>query len=240
MTKFPKHYKNKRKKSIVSIFRRILMNIKAISLTITCIAATLSFISLPAHALKATPVQSAALKEFTNYLNKIRSMSGEFTQIGPRGRVSNGIFYIVKPGKMRFEYAPPNPLIIISDGTWLTVKNRKRKKADQYPLTTTPLRLILDNNVNLNKEVKIVSILTSDENTSITFKDKSAFASGTLVLVFDQNAKQLLQWVVIDERGRRTSVSLSNLKYGIKVDPKMFKVKIPKSRRQRELEEGSR
>jgi len=195
---------------------------------------------MPAHALKLSPTQSAALKQFTDHLNSIQSLGGEFTQIGPRGRVSNGIFYIVKPGKMRFEYAPPNPLIIISDGTWLTVKNRKRKKADQYPLTSTPLRLILDNNVNLHKEVKIDSLLTSDENTTITFRDRSTFASGSLVLVYDHKAKQLLQWVVIDERGRRTSVSLSNLKSGISVDKKLFKVKIPKSRRQKQLDEGSR
>jgi len=224
----------------VSILKRILKKVRLGSIAISCLSVSLSLFSLPSHALNLTPTQSTALKDFTNYLNGIRSMSGEFTQIGPRGRVSNGIFYIVKPGKMRFEYAPPNPLIIISDGTWLTVKNRKRKKADQYPLTTTPLRLILDNNVNLNKEVKIESLLTSEDNTTITFRDKSAFASGSLVLVYDQKAKQLLQWVVIDERGRRTSVSLSNLKYGIKVNSKLFKVKIPKSRRQRQLEEGSR
>ena len=190
-----------------------------------------------ASAARLSSTQAAALAQFNNYLNSFKSLKGEFTQIGPRGRVSNGVFFIVKPGKMRFEYAPPNPLIIVSDGTWLTVKNRKRKKADQYPLTSTPLRVILNNNVKLHKEVKIVSLLTSAENTTITFKDKSTFASGSLVLVYDHNAKKLLQWVVIDERGRRTSISLSNLKTGISVNKKLFVVKIPKTRRQRELDE---
>ncbi len=224
----------------MSLNTKISHKIRSLTIAITSAVTLFTIISLPAHAIKLSPTQTAALKEFTDYLNSFRSLGGEFTQIGPRGRVSNGIFYIVKPGKMRFEYAPPNPLIIISDGTWLTVKNRKRKKADQYPLTSTPLRLILDNNVQLSKEVKIDSLLTSDENTTITFRDKSTFASGSLVLVYDQKAKQLLQWVVIDERGRRTSVSLSNLKTGIKVDKKLFKIKIPKTRRQLEREEGAR
>lgn len=90
-------------------------------------------------------------------------MKGQFTQTGPRGRVSSGVFYIVKPGRMRFEYAPPNPLLVVSDGSWLYVKNRKRNRVDHYPLTTTPLRLILDQKVNLFKETKIQSVSETDE-----------------------------------------------------------------------------
>ena len=70
-------------------------------------------------------------------------MKGEFTQVSPKGNVSAGVFYISKPGKMRFEYAPPNPFIIVSDGRWVTVKNNAKNKADQYPLSATPLNLML-------------------------------------------------------------------------------------------------
>ena len=58
-----------------------------------------------------------------------KTLEGEFTQVSSKGNVSKGVFIISKPGKMRFEYASPNPFIIVSDGTWVTVKNRAKDKA---------------------------------------------------------------------------------------------------------------
>lgn len=179
---------------------------------------------------RLTQPQLKAVNEIVHYFNSIRSMKGQFTQIGPRGRVSSGVFYIVKPGRMRFEYAPPNPLLVVADGSWLYVKNRKRNRVDHYPLTTTPLRLILDQKVNFFKETKIQSVAETAELTTVTVKDTSAFASGSLVLVYDKAAKKLQQWVVVDERGRRTTVSLSDIENGIKANPKLFVMKLPKSK----------
>lgn len=174
--------------------------------------------------------QLAAVNEIARYFNGIRTMKGQFTQIGPRGRVSSGLFYIVKPGKMRFEYAPPNPLLVVSDGSWLYVKNRKRNRVDHYPLTTTPLRLILDSKVNFFKETKIQSVNETDDLTTVTIKDTSSFASGSLVLVFDKINRILQKWIVVDERGRRTTVSLSDIESDIKANPKLFVMTLPKSK----------
>lgn len=179
---------------------------------------------------KLTQPELTAVNEIARYFNAIRSMKGQFNQIGPRGRVSSGTFYIVKPGRMRFEYAPPNPLLVVSDGSWLYVKNRKRNRVDHYPLTTTPLRLILDQKVNFFKETKIQSVAMTPELTTVTVKDTSAFASGSLVLVYDKAARALQQWVVVDERGRRTTVTLSGIENGIKANPKLFVMKLPKSK----------
>ncbi len=199
------------------------------------------FVLIVAALLTGTAVQSAsaarlsqpqidAVREISAYFNSIGSMKGKFTQIGPRGRVSNGIFYIVKPGKMRFEYAAPNPLLVVSDGSWVYVKNRARNRVDHLPLTTTPLRLILDKKVDLFKETRIQSVEQSAELTTVTVKDTSSFASGSLVLVFDKASQKLQQWVVIDERGRRTTVTLSDIEKGITANPELFKMKLPKSR----------
>lgn len=182
-----------------------------------------------ASAAKFTKPQLEAVREITSYFNSINSMKGAFTQIGPRGRVSNGIFYIVKPGRMRFEYAAPNPFLVVSDGSWVYVKNRTKNRVDHYPLTATPLRLILDKKVDFFKETKIETIDQTSELTTVTLKDTSSFASGSLVLVFDKASQALQQWIVVDERGRRTTVSISDIKKGVKPDPKLFKVKLPKS-----------
>ena len=73
---------------------------------------------------------NAAITLLNTYLNEIVNMKGEFTQTSPRGQIANGVFYISKPGKMRFEYAPPSPLLVVSDGRWVTVKNTSRNSDD--------------------------------------------------------------------------------------------------------------
>ena len=170
---------------------------------------------------------------FRNILNSFKTMQGEFTQVSPKGNLSRGVFYISKPGKMRFEYAPPNPFLIVSDGTWLTVKNVKKEKGDQFPLSQTPLRLVLSNKVDILKDTNILDFQNQDGILSVTLEDKkNTLGSGQLTLVFDQTRNALQQWVVIDGKGRRTTVTLENVVAGIETDPKLFVVKI--NRKQRE------
>ena len=92
-----------------------------------------------ATEIKFTAEQTAAVGEVSKFINGFKTLQGEFTQTGPKGNVSRGVFYLQKPGKMRFEYAAPNPFVIVSDGSWVTIKNRSKDKADQYPLSQTPL-----------------------------------------------------------------------------------------------------
>ena len=183
--------------------------------------------SAPAVALSLSSEQEQAINGVSDYLNSFQTMQGEFTQISPKGNLSRGVFYISKPGKMRFEYAPPNPFLIVSDGKWLTVKNVKKEKGDQFPLSQTPLRLVLSNKVDILKDTKILDFLEQDGILSVTLEDKkNTLGSGQLTLVFDQTRQALQQWVVIDGKGRRTTVTLENAVAGVDADPQLFVVKI--------------
>jgi outer membrane lipoprotein-sorting protein len=185
---------------------------------------------LPAAAaepLKLSPEQQTAVNAISDYLNSFKTLQGEFTQISPKGNMSQGVFYIAKPGKMRFEYAPPNPFLIVSDGTWLTIKNVKKEKGDQFPLSQTPLRLVLGNKVDIVKDTSVLDYQEQDGILTVTVEDKkNTLGSGQLTLVFDQTRKVLQQWIVTDGKGRKTTVSLENLQAGIEPDPKLFVVKI--------------
>lgn len=174
-----------------------------------------------------------ALNEVNTYINAFRNLQGEFTQIGPTGNISKGVFFISKPGKMRFEYAAPNPYIIVSDGMWVTIKNRAKERGDQYPLSQTPLRLVVEDNVDLAEETKVLDIRKADDLTSITLEDRKGITPGQLVLVYDNAHKALQQWVVIDGRGRRTTVSLENVQAGLEADPKLFEIIIDRSKRRK-------
>lgn len=183
--------------------------------------------SLAAKPMKLSKAQAQSVDAISDYMNSFRTIQGEFTQISPKGNMSRGVFYIAKPGKMRFDYAPPNPYLIVADGRWLTIKNRTKEKGDQFPLSQTPLRLVLGDKINLRKDTEILDFHEQDGLTWVTLEDKkNTLGSGQLTLVFDQNRKMLQQWVVIDGKGRRTTVSLENIVAGVKPDPKLFVVKI--------------
>lgn len=183
--------------------------------------------ALAAEPIKLSPEQQGAVNAISDYLNSFKTLQGEFTQISPKGNMSQGVFYIAKPGKMRFEYAPPNPFLIVSDGTWLTIKNVKKEKGDQFPLSQTPLRLVLGDKVDIGRDTNIIDFQDQDGMTTVTVEDKkNTLGSGQLTLVYDQARKALQQWIVTDGKGRKTTVSLENLQAGIEPDPKLFVVKI--------------
>lgn len=190
-------------------------------------ATVVAFPALAAEPIKLSPEQQAAVNAISDYLNSFKTLQGEFTQISPKGNMSQGVFYIAKPGKMRFEYAPPNPFLIVSDGTWLTIKNVKKEKGDQFPLSQTPLRLVLGDKVDIGRDTNIIDFQDQDGMTTVTVEDKkNTLGSGQLTLVYDQARKVLQQWIVTDGKGRKTTVSLENLQAGIEPDPKLFVVKI--------------
>ncbi|MGQ0484677.1 MAG: LolA family protein [Hyphomicrobiales bacterium] len=184
-----------------------------------------------AKSIELTSEQTASIQEISSYINGFTTLQGDFTQISPKGNKSTGIFYISKPGKMRFEYAPPNPFLIVADGTWLTVKNRKKEKGDQYPLSQTPLRLVLNQDVDLIRDAKILAYEEADGLATLTLEDKGDSLSGKLVLVFDRKRQALQQWIIVDSKGRQTTVSLANIVAGIDPDPQLFVVKIDRKQR---------
>jgi len=209
-------------KSLLAISRRVVMTLAILAFAGSAVSA--------AQPLDLTAGQKAAVDGISKYLNSFKTLQGEFTQISPKGNQSQGVFYISKPGKMRFEYAPPNPYLIVADGTWLTVKNVKKEKGDQFPLSQTPLRLVLANKVDIANDTHVLDYQEQDGIVSVTIEDKkNTLANGQLTLVFDSVRNRLQQWVVIDGKGRRTTVSLENVEAGIKPDPKLFVVKIDRA-----------
>jgi outer membrane lipoprotein-sorting protein len=169
--------------------------------------------------------QQQAIEDVNTYFNGFRTLKGEFTQLGNTGNVSTGVLLISKPGKMRFEYAPPNPFVVVSDGRWVAVLNRTKKVADQYPLVTTPLRLLLADKMDLLKNAVIKAADMQDGLITLRLEDKDQMVSGELVLIYDSNSNALRQWIVIDGDKRRTTISLDNLVADVPADPKLFVVK---------------
>jgi outer membrane lipoprotein-sorting protein len=196
-----------------------------IALALTMVAAPQSF-ATSASVIQLSAEQQQSVQKITNYINSFQSLKSDFTQISPKGLASRGILLISKPGRLRFEYSPPNPLLIVSDGKWLTIKNRAKEKGDQFPLSATPLRLVVSPKIDLLSETNVIGFESKDGIVSVSLQDRKDKLGGYITLIFDEQRGQLQQWVIVDGKGRHTTVQLANIETGGKFDPKLFVGKI--------------
>ncbi len=195
------------------------------------LAVALAFFSISAALAKEapmalTPEQQQSIMKLNSYLNSFQSLKADFVQVSSKGSMAQGQMLISKPGKLRFEYAPPNPLLIVSDGRWLTIKDKVKEKGDQFPLSSTPLRLVVAPQIDLLAETDVIGFDSTDGLTSVSFMDRKGSLGGYITLVYDEQRNQLIQWVVVDGKGRHTTVQLTNVVLGGNFDPKLFISKI--------------
>ena len=173
--------------------------------------------------------QKAQAAKVSAYLSSLQTLVGNFVQIGPDGSRSTGDFYIQKPGKVRFEYDPPSPVELISDGSSLAVRDRKLATQDIYPLSQTPLRYLLSDRIDLMKDTDVVSVTSDDMFISITIEEKqSLIGTSRLMLMVGAKDGQLKQWTVTDPQGYDTTVAVYNLDTTKKIDPNLFKIDFTK------------
>jgi outer membrane lipoprotein-sorting protein len=167
--------------------------------------------------------QRALLNRISLYLSSIQTMVGNFVQIGPDGGRTEGTFYLQKPGRIRFEYNPPSPIDIISDGSSVVVRDRKLATQDLYPLSETPLRYLLADRLDLLRDTDVVSVTSDDTFDSVTIEQKQVMiGTDKLMIMFDAKDLTLKQWTVTDPQGFDTTVAVYNLDTTKKPDPNLF------------------
>lgn len=190
------------------------------------IAAATAFATLPSFA-SAQGYDAAVVDALSRYLNTITTMQGAFTQQSPDGRIAEGEFYMRRPGRLRFEYYDPFPTVVVADGTWAGVINRQAKTLNQVPLSRTPLYLLLDDNIDLVASGSIQSIERAEGVVKANAVDPSNPGQGSISMVFSTTPVQLLKWVITDEQGRSSVISLRNVKRGMYIDPRKFVINDP-------------
>jgi outer membrane lipoprotein-sorting protein len=167
--------------------------------------------------------QRSLLDRISMYLSSIQTMEGHFVQIGPDGGRTEGNFYIQKPGRVRFAYAPPSPIDIIADGSSVVVRDRKLSTQDLYPLSQTPLRYLLADRIDLLHDTDVVSVSSDDTFATVVIEQKQVLVgTARLMLMFDAKNLTLKQWTVTDPQGLDTTVAVYNLDSTKKPDPNLF------------------
>jgi outer membrane lipoprotein-sorting protein len=193
-----------------------------VALLALTLAAPLAPPALASQEIALSAEQTVELRKINTYLNALNTMRGRFTQLGPSGEFTEGTFYLQRPGKIRFEYSPPNPILVIADGFWVGIEDRKLKDTQKYPLSATPLSLLLEKHVDIAKEARIVGFEEQGGDTMVTLESKSLTTPGRLTLIMGGPNFALKQWIVVDAQGLRTEVSLFDLVADVQIDPKLF------------------
>ncbi len=163
---------------------------------------------------------AAALDQVNSYFNGIDQLTAYFVQKNPNGQQVEGTLAVKRPGILRFAYAPPSALEIVSDGRSVAIRDKKLGTNDVYPVGQTPLKFLLQENVDLGRDTKVRDVQVGrDGLVTVRFDDSATFGgTSRITLRFDARANALRQWSIVDSQGYETSVSLSNLNVTHKKD----------------------
>jgi outer membrane lipoprotein-sorting protein len=177
----------------------------------TAIFAPLALLALGRPAL----AEKLALGTLSKYLNGLTTLEAEFTQVNGDGTVSTGRVIIKRPGRVRFEYNPPDKALVLASAGQVAIFDGKSNQApEQYPLRRTPLNLILADQVDLGRASMVVGHRADGTSTRVTAQDPEHPEYGTIELVFTADPVELRQWVITDDLGQQTTVILGAMQKG--------------------------
>lgn len=177
----------------------------------TALLAPLALLAFGTPAL-AERIPLAAL---SSYLNGLTTVEADFTQVNADGSISTGKIFIRRPGRVRFEYAPPDKSLVLAGAGQVAIFDAKSNQPpEQYPLKRTPLNLILAENINLARARMVVGHREVENTTRVVAQDPENPSYGTIELVFTGNPVELRQWVITDDVGNQTTIILGEMKKG--------------------------
>lgn len=190
------------------------------------IALTLASIALPAVA------EPISLNEISRYFNSFQTAQTDFTQVNADGSLVTGRLMIHRPGRIRFEYDPPEPTLVLATAGSVNIFDaRSNAGPTSYPLNRTPLSLILGRTVAMDRARMVVAHGEDGPTTYVVAQDPNHPDYGSIRLVFSANPTELRQWIVTDDTGRETTVILGTLETGVQLGALMFSLESELSRR---------
>jgi outer membrane lipoprotein-sorting protein len=182
---------------------------------------------LPLPAL----AEAIPLSRISTYLDGIDTAESTFTQINADGSVATGSVHIQRPGRARFDYDDDELLVMAGGGQLAIFDGRGNTTAEQYPLRQTPLWLILEADVDLERSGMIVRHEFDGTATRVVAQDPDRPEIGTLTLVFTADPIHLRQWVVTDQAGTETTIVLGALEQGQQLSQALFSIPMEINRR---------
>lgn len=185
----------------------------------------------PASAPANAPL-SGDLLLVQRHLEGMRSMTADFSQTDRAGNVQRGRLTLLQPGRIRFQYEPGNPLLIVADGRSLNMIDYEVRQVQRWPIRNSPLAVLIDPAANLVRYGRLIPGSSSDV-ISIEVRDPARPEYGMITMIFERDAAspaglKLYGWVALDAQRQRTTIRLTNVRYGVSVAESAFRWRDPR------------
>jgi len=183
-------------------------------------AAVLSLLAtLPVHAQQA----GIGVPQIEQYFNGIRSLKARFVQSNPNGSVVQGTLYVRRPGRMRFEYDAPSQLKIVADGRQVTMWDNATRDFGQWPIGWTAASFLVKDPLVLSGDLQVEKLERANGMLEATMSQARKPQDGKVIVRLGENPLLLRGWTIIDNRGNRVTVSLSDMQTGLQLADSLFK-----------------
>ena len=180
-----------------------------------------------AQPVPLTPRNAADINRVEAYLNTIHTLKAHFLQVGPSGDTAEGTAWLERPGRMRFEYNPPSPFVLIAGHGVVLFHDKQLNQTSNYPIGATPLGILLADRIILSGDITVTRIDRQPGQLQLTLIRTSSPGDGSITLVFSDSPLTLRQWIVVDAQRKETRVSLYDVQLGGSFDQALFNVAIP-------------
>ena len=176
----------------------------------------LPLLALPARAAPAplSPADQGWVDRVAAYLNGVTTLKARFLQIAADGATTQGTAWLDRPGRMRFEYDKPSPLLLVANGGSVVFRDSKLDQTTSVPLARTPLGLLLAPDIRLSGDVTVTGFSHANAQVQVTLSRTASPSDGSLTLVFSETPFALRSWTVVDAQNRETRVDLYNVAIG--------------------------
>ena len=190
---------------------------------LACILSLLPATAAPATELAAlNNSQLADIARVEDYLNGLDTIQSRFVQANPDGSYSEGIMYLERPGKLRFEYDPPDTYLIIAADNWFMYVDRVLGQPTYLPLEKTPAHFFLRPSFSFHGDLRVTSLHRGDNVIRIELIQASEPDMGQVMLIFTETPLELRKFRVIDAQGGLTDTTLINPRFGVPLSNRLF------------------
>ena len=165
----------------------------------------------------------AGVPEVEKYFNSIRTLQARFVQSNPNGSVVQGTLYVRRPGRMRFEYDAPSQLKIVADGYQVTMWDNATRDFGQWPIGWTAASFLVRDPFTLSGDLTVESLQRTGDGLQLTLVQTRKPQEGKIIVRMSENPMQLRGWSIVDNRGNRVTVSLSEMQTGLQLADSLFK-----------------
>jgi outer membrane lipoprotein-sorting protein len=169
----------------------------------------------------------ADVARIESYLNSIRTLSARFTQISDSGGMAEGRLFLSRPGKLRLEYDPPVPILMVANGGFLIHYDKQLKATTHLPIDSTPAGLLVRDRITLSGDVTVRTVERGPGSLRVTLLQSKDPNAGRITLAFSERPFALSNWQVVDPQGNVTRVALIDPHVGVPLDPALFRFTDP-------------